>query len=72
MVLVDSNVLLDVMTEDPQWFEWSSDALARCADNSVLIINLYESVELYDNMPYNNCIFIVKGHLYEPLISAKD
>ena len=38
-VLVDSNVLLDLMTEDPRWFEWSSDALARCADSSVLVIN---------------------------------
>ena len=28
-VLVDSNVLLDVVTEDPRWFEWSSAALAR-------------------------------------------
>jgi predicted nucleic acid-binding protein len=38
-VLVDSNVLLDVMTEDPQWLEWSSHALARCADASILVIN---------------------------------
>jgi hypothetical protein len=28
-VLVDSNVLLDIMTEDPTWFEWSSMTLAR-------------------------------------------
>lgn len=39
MVFVDSNVLLDVLTEDSQWFVWSSNALARCADNSALIIN---------------------------------
>ena len=38
-VLVDSNVLLDVLTEDPNWFAWSSDALARCADESELVIN---------------------------------
>jgi predicted nucleic acid-binding protein len=38
-VLVDSNVILDVLTEDPQWFGWSSDALASCADDSVLAIN---------------------------------
>ena len=23
-ILVDSNVILDVLTEDPQWFKWSS------------------------------------------------
>jgi predicted nucleic acid-binding protein len=39
MIFVDSNVLLDVMTEDPQWFAWSSEALARCSDKSVLVIN---------------------------------
>lgn len=38
-VLVDSNVLLDVLTEDPKWLAWSSEALARCADESGLLIN---------------------------------
>jgi predicted nucleic acid-binding protein len=39
MVFVDSNVLLDVMTEDPKWFSWSSKALDHCADSSALVIN---------------------------------
>lgn len=38
-VLVDSNVLLDVLTEDPRWFAWSSDALADRAERDVLAIN---------------------------------
>lgn len=38
-VLVDSNVLLDVMTEDPRWFGWSANALARAADAARLVIN---------------------------------
>lgn len=38
-VLVDSNVLLDVMTEDPDWFAWSSVALAHAAETEILIIN---------------------------------
>ncbi len=37
--LVDANVLLDVLTEDEQWFEWSSEALARAADHGVLVLN---------------------------------
>ncbi len=37
--LVDSNVLLDVLTEDPAWFEWSARALERQGDRSVLVIN---------------------------------
>ena len=38
-VLVDSNVLLDVATADPVWGSWSSAALERTADKSVLVIN---------------------------------
>jgi predicted nucleic acid-binding protein len=37
--LVDSNVLLDVITKDPRWFEWSSDAIEEAADTSRLVIN---------------------------------
>lgn len=37
--LVDANVLLDVMTEDDRWFEWSSDALAESAETGPLYIN---------------------------------
>jgi len=38
-VLVDSCVLLDVFTEDPKWFAWSSSALSRQADRGRLIVN---------------------------------
>lgn len=38
-ILVDSNVLLDVLTEDPRWSPWSIDALAEHADQDVLAIN---------------------------------
>ncbi len=38
-VLVDSNVLLDVLTGDPEWSEWSETALAKCADSATLVIN---------------------------------
>ena len=46
--LVDSNVLLDVLTEDRSWFSWSSDALARCADDGPLVINplIYAEVSI--------------------------
>jgi predicted nucleic acid-binding protein len=47
-VLVDSNVLLDVLTEDPAWFAWSSDQLARRADAGPLAINpiIYAEVSI--------------------------
>ncbi|HTP90726.1 MAG TPA: type II toxin-antitoxin system VapC family toxin [Xanthobacteraceae bacterium] len=38
-VLVDSNVILDVVTEDAKWFDWSSEALENAAQRSPLIIN---------------------------------
>jgi hypothetical protein len=38
-VLVDSNVLLDVMTEDPRWLAWSAEAIERAADRFRLVIN---------------------------------
>jgi predicted nucleic acid-binding protein len=38
-VLVDSNVLLDVITNDVMWGDWSTDALQRTADAAILVIN---------------------------------
>jgi predicted nucleic acid-binding protein len=37
--LVDSNVLLDVLTEDDRWLDWSFDALATAAELGPLYIN---------------------------------
>src|SRR5579883_1072754 len=37
--LVDSSVLLDLMTEDPRWYAWSASALERAADSLRLVIN---------------------------------
>ena len=37
--LVDSNVLLDVITGDPRWFAWAAAALERSANVSRLVIN---------------------------------
>lgn len=38
-VLVDSNVILDLLTEDSEWLDWSADALERHAESSHLVIN---------------------------------
>lgn len=37
--LVDSNVLLDILTEDARWGDWSTDALADAAEAGPLVIN---------------------------------
>lgn len=38
-VIVDSNVLLDIFTEDRRWLSWSSNALERIANESRIVIN---------------------------------
>ncbi len=47
-VIVDSNVLLDVITDDPTWAAWSSDTLERVADEAILVINaiIYAEVSI--------------------------
>ena len=37
--MVDSCVFLDIFTQDPRWFEWSSRALADAADAGSVILN---------------------------------
>jgi predicted nucleic acid-binding protein len=47
-VLIDSNILLDVMTEDPRWFSWSAESLERAANRFRLVINpiIYAEVSI--------------------------
>lgn len=47
-VLVDSNVLLDIMTGDARWASWSSEALGRAADSGLVAINpiIYAEVSI--------------------------
>jgi predicted nucleic acid-binding protein len=37
-VMVDSNVLLDVMSEDTRWFSWASQTIERTADRYRLVM----------------------------------
>ena len=45
-VLVDSSVLLDILTEDAEWLAWSSAALAEAADAAPLVINAVVFAEI--------------------------
>ncbi len=38
-VLVDSNIILDVATDDPRWAAWSAGTLAELAEEAALVIN---------------------------------
>lgn len=46
--LVDSNVILDVLTEDIRWYAWSTGALAQCANEGPLYIDpvIYAEVSI--------------------------
>jgi predicted nucleic acid-binding protein len=39
LTLVDTNVLLDLLTNDPVWVDWSDDALSSAALNGAVFIN---------------------------------
>ncbi|MDX2051612.1 MAG: type II toxin-antitoxin system VapC family toxin [Polyangiaceae bacterium] len=47
-ILVDSNVLLDIATNDPTWLTWSSLALENAANEAPLMINalIYSEVSM--------------------------
>jgi len=47
-VLVDTNVILDVVTDDPHWSEWSAEALSNCSQQFVLFVNtvIYAEVSI--------------------------
>jgi len=38
-ILVDSCVILDIMTEDPKWFDWAATILEKQARHNLLLIN---------------------------------
>lgn len=46
--MVDSNVLLDVITDDPTWGGWSRERLEQTADETILVINalIYAEVSI--------------------------
>jgi len=47
-VLVDSNVLLDILTNDPAWADWSAAQLASAGNTSRLVINpiIYSEISI--------------------------
>ncbi len=48
IVLVDSNILLDVATDDPTWGEWSATKLMETAEQAQLAVNplIYAEVSI--------------------------
>ncbi|MEN8692731.1 MAG: PIN domain-containing protein [Desulfobacterales bacterium] len=47
-VLVDSNIILDVFTDDPNWADWSESMLEEYSNVSTLYINsiIYSEISI--------------------------
>lgn len=59
MTLVDTNVLLDIATNDPAWADWSLEQLDRASGRGPVLINAviysefsvgYERIEVVDGL----------------------
>jgi len=65
-ILVDSNVLLDIFTNDPVWGAWSAEAIEKYAEEHLLAVNpiIYAEVSLHfsaiealeEALPENNFV----------------
>lgn len=69
-VLVDSNVILDVATEDAAWFEWSASRFAELVDETTLVINalIYAEVSVrYQTVEEVEDVLAPRSFRREPL-----
>ena len=70
MILVDSNVLLDVFTREPQWYSWSLKALSDASSTNRLVINpiIYSEVSIgFKSVQKLDLVLKEIGLLNEPL-----
>lgn len=72
MILVDSNVLLDVFTRDPKWYSWSLKALSNASSTNRLVINpiIYSEVSIgFNSVQELDLVLNDIGLLNEPIVS---
>ena len=64
LILVDTNVLLDLVTDDPRWAEWSQQQLALASAQDELVINEIVYAELsigYERMEELDAMLVSAG-----------
>jgi predicted nucleic acid-binding protein len=69
-VLVDSCVILDVVTDDPVWGKWSDEALRTATNETVLVVNalIYAEVSAgFDTIEAVDVAIPIDAYLREPL-----
>lgn len=70
MTLVDSNVLIDVISRDPKWLDWSIAQLERCTQAGPLYINTIIYAELAVKMESEEAVeeaLAIVGAEYTPI-----
>ncbi|MEJ7629421.1 MAG: type II toxin-antitoxin system VapC family toxin [Nocardioidaceae bacterium] len=70
VTLVDSNVLLDVLTDDPAWAGWSSGTLARAFNEGTVVVNpiVYAEVSVgFDRIEELDALLPEAAFVREPL-----
>ncbi len=60
--LVDSNILIDVLSDDLQWARWSTATLAEVADEGQVVINPLIYAEVSTGFP--------NPHIFEEALAA--
>jgi len=48
MIVIDSNIILDILTKDPKWYDWSASQLEIFSENHKLVINdiIYSEISI--------------------------
>ena len=70
VTLVDSNVLLDIVTDDPVWSRWSSQSLERVLDEGGAVLNplVYAEVSVgFERIEDLDAILPAQAFRREPL-----
>ena len=72
VILVDSNVLLNIFTRDSNWFDWSLKALSDASSISRLVINpiIYSEISIgFNSVQELDLLLNEIGLLNEPLLT---
>ena len=70
MILVDTDIILDVLEDDPRWADWSQRQLDRAALNDILCINAVIYAELsiaYETIEQLEAMLATAGFHVEPI-----
>ena len=72
MILVDSNILLDIFTRDSNWYDWSLKALSDALSTRRLVINpiIYSEASIgFNSVQELDLVLNEIGLLNEPILS---